>query len=101
MATHPYRPSKALFTVTDPEGVVITLEKNCWYGHILRGHPEMRRRLTDVEHALLRPTEIHENFEQRRLNLVYYYTDAPAGTDFRTTSKWPSGCMIVPVSKGS
>ena len=68
-----YRPSKEIFTVTDPEGVVITLEKNCWYGHILRGHPEMRRRLKDVKRALLEPTEIHENSERRRFNLVYYH----------------------------
>ncbi|MBI3323688.1 MAG: hypothetical protein HYZ92_00215 [Candidatus Omnitrophica bacterium] len=67
-----YRPSTALFTVTDPEGVVAVLERNCWYGHILRGHPEMRRRLQDVERALAKPTEIHENFEQRRMNRVYY-----------------------------
>ena len=73
MTTSPYRPSKALFTVTDPQGVMVTLERNCWYGHILRGHPELRRRLKDVEKALLKPTEIHENLEQRRMNLVYYY----------------------------
>ena len=73
MARGPYRPSKALFTVADPQGFVITLEKNCWYGHVLRGHPEMRRRLKDVERTLLKPTEIHENVERRRMNLVYYY----------------------------
>lgn len=73
MATDPYRPSKALFTITDPQGFVITLERNCWYGHILRGHPEMRHRLKDVEKALLKPTEIHENLERQRMNLVYYY----------------------------
>lgn len=68
-----YRPSRALCTVTDPEGFVITLERNCWYGHILRGHPEMRHRLKDVQRALVKPTEIHENFEQRRSNMVYYH----------------------------
>lgn len=52
---------------------MITLERNCWYGHILRGHPEMRHRLKDVERALLKPTEIHQNVEQRRLNMVYYH----------------------------
>jgi len=72
MASEVYRPSRALFTVTDPQGLIVTLERNCWYGHILRGHPEMRRRLKDVERALLKPTEIHENFEQRRVSMVYY-----------------------------
>ena len=72
MASNPYRPSKALFTVADPQGFLVTLERNCWYGHILRGHPDMRRRLKDVERALLKPTEIHQNLEQRRLNMVYY-----------------------------
>lgn len=33
----------------------------------------MRRRLKDVERALLKPTEIHENLERQRMNLVYYY----------------------------
>jgi len=33
----------------------------------------MRRRLKDVERALLKPTEIHENLEQRRVNMVYDY----------------------------
>ncbi|MBI4354081.1 MAG: hypothetical protein HY595_02480 [Candidatus Omnitrophica bacterium] len=33
----------------------------------------MRRRLNDVERALLKPTEIHQNLERQRMNLVYYY----------------------------
>ena len=73
MATASYRPSKALFTVADVQGFTIILERNCWYGHILRGHPEMRRRLGDVKKALITPTEIHENLERRRFNMVYYY----------------------------
>ena len=68
-----YRPSRALFTVTDPLGMTIALERNCWYGHILRGHPEMRGRLRDVKQGLIKPTEIHENLQHRRVNLVYYY----------------------------
>ena len=73
MTTGSYRPSKALFTVADVQGFIITLERNCWYGHILRGHPEMRRRLGDVKKSLITPTEIHENLERRRFNMVYYY----------------------------
>ena len=73
MPALPYRPSKALFILTDVQGFTVTLERNCWYGHILRGHPEMRRRLADVKQALLSPTEIHENLERRRFNMVYYY----------------------------
>ena len=70
--TNPYHPSKALFTLTDPLGFTVTLERNCWYGHILRGHPEMRRRLNDVQRALLKPTEIHESTQHRRWNMIYY-----------------------------
>lgn len=73
MAAGPYRPSNALLIVTDPQGIIVTLERNCWYGYILRGHPELRRRLKDVKRALLKPTEIHENVEQQRMNLVYYH----------------------------
>ncbi len=32
----------------------------------------MRHRLKDVEKALLKPTEIHKNLEQRRVNMVCY-----------------------------
>jgi|GEM_PF-1408805 len=73
MAAASYRPSRALLTVTDPQGVTVTLERNCWYGHILRGHPELRHRLKDVERTVLHPTEIHENLERQRINMVYYH----------------------------
>jgi len=66
MAAIPYQPSTALVTIIDAQGFTVILERNCWYGHILRGHPEMRRRLTDVKQALHTPTEIHENLEQGR-----------------------------------
>ncbi len=32
----------------------------------------MRHRLNDVKRALSKPTEIHQNLEQRRVNMVYY-----------------------------
>ena len=90
MAQSPYRPSKALFTVTDPQGFSITLERNCWCGHILRGHPEMRRRLKDVERVLLKPTEIHQNLKQRRVNMVYYqrYPGRDKFQDYLKVAVW-------------
>jgi hypothetical protein len=47
--------------ITDPLGRVITLHDRTWFGHVLKGHPEVAdcRRL--VETAIERPLEIRRS----------------------------------------
>lgn len=44
--------------LTDPLGRTITLHDRTWYGHILKGHPEMRPYRRQVERTITDPTEI-------------------------------------------
>ena len=42
----------------DPLGRLITLRDRTWFGHIVRGHPEMELERGRVEDAIERPHEI-------------------------------------------
>lgn len=46
-------------TLTDPLGRSFTLANHTWYGHILKGHPEMRPHFTLVEQAVTAPLSIY------------------------------------------
>lgn len=45
--------------ITDPLGREITLHSRTWFGHILRGHPEMLAYRAEVEETIKEPDEIH------------------------------------------
>ncbi len=45
-------------SLTDPLGRVVVLHDNTWFGHIIRGHPEMTRYRGLVEQTIRAPAEI-------------------------------------------
>ena len=45
-------------TLIDPLGRSITLHDHTWFGHIIKGHPEMKTRRPDVEKAIQSPDQI-------------------------------------------
>lgn len=45
-------------TLTDPLGRAITLHAHTWYGHIIKGHPEVAGHRALVEGAVTAPHEI-------------------------------------------
>jgi hypothetical protein len=45
-------------TLTDPLGRAITLRAHTWYGHIVKGHPEVGSHRALIEAALRAPAEI-------------------------------------------
>lgn len=47
--------------ITDPLGRRITLHDRTWYGHILKGHPEVREHRALVETAVASPYEIRHS----------------------------------------
>lgn len=48
-------------TVTDPLGRVIALHDRTWYGHIVRGHPEVADHCGLAEAAIEQPLEIRRS----------------------------------------
>ena len=48
-------------SLTDPLGRVIVLHDRTWYGHILRGHPEVKEYRGLVEETVQRPDEIRHS----------------------------------------
>jgi hypothetical protein len=59
-------------------GRSITLHDHTWFGHVLKGHPEMHNRRADVEGAITQPQWICYStsaFDCR----VYYAPDASTG----------------------
>jgi hypothetical protein len=45
--------------LTDPLGRSITLHDRTWFGHILRGHPEMAEHRVLAESAVASPLAVH------------------------------------------
>jgi hypothetical protein len=44
--------------IEDPLGREIRLTNATWFGHILKGHPDMARQRLRVEHTVRKPLEI-------------------------------------------
>src|SRR3954462_7816942 len=55
----------------DPLGRTIELSDTTWYGHIVKGHPEMRGLRPAVEAAIPRPTAIHLSTSDAACRLFY------------------------------
>ena len=45
-------------TIVDPLGRQITLHDHTWFGHILKGHPDMNGYRQEAERTVARPLEI-------------------------------------------
>ncbi len=65
--------NKLLFTINDPSGISVSLEKDCWYGHILKRHmKQMSHRLSDVKSTIAYPDKVHEKLVNNVKNRVYF-----------------------------
>jgi hypothetical protein len=71
-------PSKKLslricFKAVDKEGYSVALERDCWYGHILKGHrKQMIHRLHDVKTTIERSDRVDRFFTGGTQNRVYF-----------------------------
>ena len=64
-------------TVIDPLGRSITLHDHTWFGHIIKGHPELRGDRALVDQAIRSPSTIR--FSAADVNCRVYYGSGPAG----------------------
>ncbi len=62
--------------LTDPLGRRIVLHDHTWFGHVVKGHPEMRRRRVDAEDAVIVPTEIRFSLSDPDCRIYYGTVDA-------------------------
>ena len=64
---------KLCFKTTDQNGVTVALEKECWYGPILREHKrQMNHRLHDIKTTIEKPDRVDDYFVKRIRNSVYF-----------------------------
>lgn len=57
--------------VTDPLGRQIELTDAAWHGHIVKGHPEMRRLRELVDSAITTPLAIHRSSSDPDCRIYY------------------------------
>jgi hypothetical protein len=55
----------------DPLQREILLSDATWFGHIVKGHPELARKRFLVEHALRQPVEIQKSTSDTNCRLYY------------------------------
>lgn len=55
--------------LVDPLGRTIELSDATWFGHIIKGHPEMAGRRVNVEAAILSPREIRHSTSDENCRL--------------------------------
>lgn len=72
-------------TLTDPLGRSFVLHDRTWFGHILRGHPEIEPYRDLVEAAIQRPITIRRSVSEPACRL--FFGDGP-----------PSGNMMLVVA---
>jgi len=63
--------------VTDPLGRLIELHDWTWWGHIVKGHPEVRAMRSDVEQAIVAPISIHYSNSDPTCRLYYRHSPRP------------------------
>jgi hypothetical protein len=64
-------------TLVDPLGRTIVLHDHTWYGHVVKGHPEVRADRTRAEAAVRNPAEVC--FSTSDPDCRVYYGAGPAG----------------------
>lgn len=64
-------------TIIDPLGRSITLHDHTWFGHVLKGHPELTADRFMAERAVGAPSTIR--FSTSDANCRIYYGAGPAG----------------------
>lgn len=77
---------KVFYKAVDKEGITVILEKNCWYGHILKFHgKQMSHRLYDIKATIEKPDRVDDYFVNGIRNRVYFkhwkYRD-PLGQEY-------------------
>lgn len=60
------------FKVTDPDGYTVVLENACWYGHVLREHPDMGHRQMDTKSTIEHPDRVDSYLDCDPPNRVYF-----------------------------
>jgi|SRR5882724_2082343 len=65
-------------TIQDPLGRTIRLTNATWFGHILKGHPDLALQRLRVEHAVRQPMEIQISTYDDNCR-VYYSQPNKAG----------------------
>lgn len=58
-------------TLTDPLGRCVVLHDRTWYGHIIKGHPEVARSRPLVEQAIRAPEEVRVSNSDPNCRLYY------------------------------
>ena len=58
-------------TLTDPLGRSITLRDHTWFGHILKGHPEVRSERASAEQAIRAPATIRVSSADADCRIYY------------------------------
>ena len=62
-----------VYICIDPEGYRVFLEKDCWYGHILKRHQkQMAHRLYDIKSTIENPDDVVVKVENGVQNRVYF-----------------------------
>lgn len=57
--------------IQDPLGREIVLSDRTWFGHILKGHPEMAQHRSLAERAISNPDEIRVSLSDSRCRLYF------------------------------
>lgn len=70
---------RILFEVKCPLGYSVSLGLICWTCHVLKYHPDMLGRESDVVATVTFPEEIRSNHKENRLNFVYWKTFKMSG----------------------
>ena len=64
---------KLCYEAIDKEGITVALEKDCWYGHILKFHKkQMSHRLFDIKTTIEQPDRVDGYFVNGVRNRVYF-----------------------------
>lgn len=64
---------KIIYRAVDPEGFEVYMEKECWYGHILKNHKkQMIHRLYDIKSTIEQPDYVDDRLENGVRNRVYF-----------------------------
>ena len=64
--------------LTDPFNREITLHDRTWFGHIVKGHPEITQNRSLVEQAVTGPTEIRHSRSDENCRLYYGHGPRPS-----------------------
>ena len=81
-----------VINVADPRGKNIKCTRDCWYGHVLNGHPFLKKSLKAVRTTITKPDFIHNDRFSLTVENYYRKVSGPNGDSFyRITVEFNSG----------